>query len=79
MFFSDQGSQRGSQPTRVVSLSAALTAVLWQGGERGEAESHWAAASGLDPRYRQEEWLLQIRRWPPRAVQALQHFLSLTA
>jgi tetratricopeptide (TPR) repeat protein len=58
---------------------AALTAVLWQGGERGEAESHWAAASGLDPRYRQEEWLLQIRRWPPRAVQALQHFLSLTA
>ena len=58
---------------------AALTAVLWQAGDRGEAESHWAAASGLDPRYRQEEWLLQIRRWPPRAVQALQHFLSLTA
>jgi len=58
---------------------AALTAVLWQRGARGEAESHWAAASGLDPRYRQEEWLRQIRRWPPQAVQALQQFLSLSA
>lgn len=58
---------------------AGLTAVLWKGGSRGEAESHWAAASGLDPRYRQEEWLLRIRRWPPRAVQALGDFLSLSA
>ncbi len=58
---------------------AALTAVLWREGSRGEAESHWAAASGLDPRYRQEEWLRQIRRWPPQAVQALGEFLSLDA
>jgi hypothetical protein len=53
--------------------------VLWQRGARGEAESNWAAASGLDPRYRDEEWLRQIRRWPPEAVQALQQFLSLSA
>ncbi|MFM9088817.1 MAG: tetratricopeptide repeat protein [Cyanobium sp.] len=58
---------------------AALTAVLWQRGARGEAESHWAAASGLDPRYRQEEWLRQIRRWPPEAVQALQQLLARAA
>jgi Tfp pilus assembly protein PilF len=58
---------------------AALTALLWQRGARGEAESHWAAASGLDPRYRQEEWLLQIRRWPPQPVQALHQFLSLAS
>ena len=58
---------------------AALTAVLWKRGANGEAESHWAAASGLDPRYRQPEWLLQIRRWPPEAVQALQQFLALAA
>jgi tetratricopeptide (TPR) repeat protein len=58
---------------------AALTAVLWQSGSKGEAESHWAAASGLDPRYRQKEWLREIRRWPPRAVQALSDFLSLAA
>ena len=58
---------------------AGLTALLWQRGSRGEAESHWAAASGLDPRYRQEEWLLQIRRWPPGPVQALAQFLALSA
>ena len=56
---------------------AALTAVLWQRGGRGEAESHWAAAFGLDPRYRQDEWLRQIRRWPPNAVEALGQFLAL--
>ncbi len=56
---------------------AGLTALLWQRGARGEAESHWAAASGLDSRYRQEEWLLRIRRWPPGPVQALRQFLAL--
>ena len=56
---------------------AALTALLWQKGARGEAESHWAAASGLDPRYRQGEWLLQSRRWPPKPVAALEQFLAL--
>ncbi|MFM7087717.1 MAG: tetratricopeptide repeat protein [Cyanobium sp.] len=56
---------------------AGLTALLWSRGARGEAESHWAAASGLDPRYRQEEWLLDIRRWPPAPVQALSQFLHL--
>ena len=56
---------------------AALTALLWRQGSRGEAESHWAAASGLDPRYRQEEWLLSVRRWPPVPIEALQQFLAL--
>ncbi|MFM7651730.1 MAG: tetratricopeptide repeat protein [Vulcanococcus sp.] len=56
---------------------AALTALLWRCGASGEAESHWAAASGLDPRYRQPEWLLQIRRWPPEPVSALNDFLAL--
>jgi len=56
---------------------AALTALLWRRGASGEAESNWAAASGLDPRYRQQEWLLQTRRWPPEPVQALQQFLAL--
>jgi tetratricopeptide (TPR) repeat protein len=56
---------------------AGLTALLWRRGARGEAESHWAAASGLDPRYRQPQWLLTMRRWPPQPVQALEQFLSL--
>jgi tetratricopeptide (TPR) repeat protein len=58
---------------------AGLTALLWQRGASGEAESHWAAASGLDPRYRQSEWLLAIRRWPPGPVQALERFLQLSS
>ena len=56
---------------------AGLTALLWRQGARGEAESHWASASGLDPRYRQPEWLLEIRRWPPGPVEALEDFLQL--
>jgi hypothetical protein len=56
---------------------AALTALLWQKGSKGEAESNWAAASGLDPRYRQGEWLLETRRWPPKPVAALEQFLAL--
>jgi tetratricopeptide (TPR) repeat protein len=57
---------------------AALTALLWQRGASGEAESHWVSAAGLDPRYRQQEWLLHTRRWPPVPVQALQQFLELS-
>ncbi len=56
---------------------AGLTALLWRQGARGEAESHWASASGLDPRYRQPEWLREVRRWPPVPVEALQQFLAL--
>ena len=58
---------------------AGLTALLWQRGASGEAESHWTAASGLDPRYRQGQWLLEIRRWPPAPVAALERFLLLTS
>jgi tetratricopeptide (TPR) repeat protein len=58
---------------------AGLTSLLWQRGAAGEAESHWAAASGLDPRYRQSEWLSQIRRWPPEPVHALESFLALAS
>ena len=58
---------------------AGLTALLWRRGASGEAESHWASASGLDPRYREPEWLLATRRWPPVPVQALADFLALSS
>jgi tetratricopeptide (TPR) repeat protein len=58
---------------------AGLTALLWRRGAGGEAESHWASASGLDPRYRNPEWLLLVRRWPPQPVSALEDFLALAA
>ena len=56
---------------------AALSALLWREGFRGEAESHWAAASGLDPSYRDPIWLAEVRRWPPRPIADLERFLAL--
>lgn len=58
-------------------MRAALTAALWQTGQRGEAESHWFAAVGLDRRYKDLAWVQQIRRWPPVAVEALDNFLAI--
>lgn len=56
---------------------AALSGLLWRQGHSGEAESHWAAAAGLDNRYRQLDWLLEIRRWPPQPAADLMAFLAL--
>ncbi len=56
---------------------AALSALLWRKGSLGEAESHWAAASGLDSRYKSEDWLLNVRRWPPNPSKDLMSFLDL--
>jgi len=56
---------------------AALTAVLWDQGLAGEAESNWAAAENLDSRYKDVDWVRDIRRWPPALVDALDRFLRL--
>ena len=56
---------------------AALSALLWRKGSAGEAESNWAAAAGLDIRYREKDWLLNIRRWPPKPTNDLISFLAL--
>ena len=55
---------------------AALSALLWRKGFTGEAESNWAAAAGLDIRYRKKNWLLNIRRWPPNPTNDLIAFLA---
>ncbi len=55
---------------------AALSALLWRKGFTGEAESNWAAAAGLDIRYREINWLLNIRRWPPNPSNDLVAFLA---
>ncbi|MEN9223438.1 MAG: tetratricopeptide repeat protein [Thermostichus sp. BF3_bins_97] len=59
-------------------MRAALSAILWAQGRQGEAESHWVAVQGLDPRYGDVEWVKTIRRWPPAVVAALERFLSLS-
>jgi tetratricopeptide (TPR) repeat protein len=56
---------------------AALTAALWMKGRQGEAESQWVSVVGLDSRYKDLDWLKNIRRWPPEVVAAMEKFLSL--
>ncbi len=56
---------------------AALTALLWQKGLFGEAESHWAAVVGLDNRYTDINWLSNVRHWPPTPINDLLAFLAL--
>ncbi|MBO6977992.1 MAG: tetratricopeptide repeat protein [Prochlorococcus marinus XMU1428] len=56
---------------------AALTALNWTKGESGQAESNWIAVTELDPRYSDEEWLKQIRRWPPIPIKNLMNFIDL--
>ena len=56
---------------------AALTALNWSKGESGMAESNWIAVTELDPRYSDEEWLKQIRRWPPTPIKNLMNFIDL--
>ena len=56
---------------------AVLSAILWRKGFIGEAESNWAAAAGLDIRYREKDWVLNVRRWPPIPTNDLIAFLAL--
>lgn len=57
---------------------AALTAALWVAGLQGEAESNWVAAVGLDRRYQDLNWVRNNRRWPPKMIEALEKFLTLS-
>lgn len=56
-------------------MRAALTAVLWEEGREGEAESEWERVQ--DPRYSDIKWLQKERRWPPKLVDGLMAFLKL--
>ena len=58
-------------------MRAALTAAYWEQGKQGEAESNWVAAVGLDQRYKDLDWLVNVRRWPPVMVAALEKFQNL--
>ena len=59
-------------------MRAALTAALWEQGKSGEAESNWVAAVGLDSRYKDLEWVRNVRRWPSVMVEALEKFLKVS-
>lgn len=77
----DEGTRKLRNLVRRYSQAAdpraALTAVLWDQGRPGEAESNWAAAVNLDTRYKDIDWVRNIRRWPPAIADALERFLTL--
>ncbi len=56
---------------------AALTALDWSKGIPGEAESNWIAVTELDSRYADEEWLVNVRRWPQKPTKDLMKFIAL--
>jgi tetratricopeptide (TPR) repeat protein len=56
---------------------AALTALSWSKDESGKAESNWIAVTELDPRYSDKEWLIKVRRWPPKPTKDLMNFIDL--
>ncbi len=58
-------------------MRAALTAAYWANKQPGEAESNWVAAYGLDSRYKDIDWVKNVRRWPPSLVVALEKFLKI--
>ena len=53
---------------------AALTAILWDAGERGKAEDEWLRVE--DPRYGDIAWLVKERRWPDRLTKAMARFIA---
>lgn len=58
-------------------VRAALVAGLWKLGMEEEAETEWLRVE--DPRYSDESWLKNKRRWPPKLVDSLGDFLNIRA
>ena len=58
---------------------AALAALYWAEGRGEDAEREWEFAcdriSVGCAKYRDEEWLANVRRWPPKMVRLMDDFL----
>ncbi|CAJ1336476.1 unnamed protein product [Effrenium voratum] len=57
---------------------AAYAMILWDQGDRIEAESQWDRATGTDPRYKSAQWVQEFRRWPPRMMEVFKRFADTT-
>ena len=55
---------------------AALAVMLWGEGETNSVIDMWETAIEQDSRYRDVEWVRDIRRWPPSLVKTLEKFRS---
>ena len=62
-------------------MRAALAAQLWAANQEDEAEAMWNfACSNITvgcSKYQDEQWLREIRRWPPVMIERLQAFQNL--
>lgn len=62
-------------------MRAALAALYWSQGQQQAAEGQWEYACDSITvgcrKYQSKEWLLSIRRWPPRMVALMQDFLTM--
>lgn len=60
-------------------VRAALVAIYWTlKDRRSDAESYWSIVMDQDPRYKDMDWIRNIRRWPPLLAKQLNDFLNLT-
>ena len=59
-------------------VHAALAVVFYGLGKPIQAEQQWAVASEFDKRYSDLAWVQRERHWPPKLLQALEKFLTLT-
>lgn len=61
-------------------VNAALSVIIYaeRPRQRARSETLWAAATSLDGRWSDVEWVEKEKGWPPRMISALQRFLSLT-
>ena len=61
-------------------MHIALAAHLWASGEQGEAESQWEfACNNISvgcKKYKDDNWVRTVRRWPPSLAVNLRNFLG---
>lgn len=62
----------------IAEVHAALAATLYHDKKQfAQAENQFAAATILDPRYNDVDWVKEQKVWPPSLLQALNSFLLL--
>lgn len=63
-------------------MRAALAALYWAAGDTEKAEDVWEYTCGVllegCARYRDEDYLQRVRRWPPAMIEKMRAFLSVT-
>lgn len=59
-------------------VHAALAVVFYGLGKPVQAEQQWAVASEFDKRYSDVAWVAAEKHWPPKLLQALEKFLTLS-